>query len=206
MKVNPRFYSKQQGAVLIISMVLLLVMSLIGLSSVVSSTLQEKMAGNSQQSALARYAAESGIRAAEVYIATNIKSKSDLVKFNGSTLGLYSTFPVPSILFEGDLAKQSADLGDVAKSTAWVAANSVEVDDLSSKVQGKKPRYAIEYVGRRSKSGSDFWTPEGGTLERGAPYIFKITAIGWGRDTNVYSVLQSHFMTGDGVGIFEYED
>ncbi|AFU98918.1 pilus assembly PilX family protein [Simiduia agarivorans] len=195
----------QQGATLVVAMVLLLVMSLIGLSSVVSSTLQEKMASNAQQRTLARAAAESGLAAAERFIATQITATSKLIQFNGDNTGYYSAYPVPGIILETKLAKQVTDLADAADPSIWTAANSVEVDDLSSAVQSKKPRYTIEYVGRRSQSGISVWSPSA-VIERGAPHIFKVTAIGWARDTAVYSVLQSYFMTGTGAGVFEYEE
>lgn len=209
MQINSQLPSRQQGAVLIIAMVLLLVMSLIGLSSVVSSTLQEKMASNSQQRALSRYAAESALRAAEAYLTANINATSQLAKFDGTTNGLYAAYPVPGILFINDLAKLEAEFNPSTKSVSepesWEAGNSVEVLELSAKVVSTRPRYAIEYVGRRSQGGTPVWSPSG-PIERGAPHIFKITAIGWGRDPSVYSVLQSHFMTGQGPGVFEYEE
>jgi type IV pilus assembly protein PilX len=208
MQVSGNKQLGQRGAVLIIAMVLLLVMSLIGLSSVVSSTLQEKMASNSQQRALSRYAAETALRAAEAYITSTITATSKLSKFNG-TQGLYAAYPVPGILFKNDLKKLEATFIPSSKSisepASWASANSVEVTDLSAKVAGVEPRYVIEYVGRRSQGGTPVWSPSG-PIERGAPHIFKITAIGWARDTNVYSVLQSHFMTGQGPGVFEYEE
>lgn len=196
---------KQQGAVLIIAMVLLLVMSLIGLSSVVSSTLQEKMASNVQQRTLARYAAETAVRAAEVYISTNIINKSRLAMFNGANAGLYAATPVNPILFSNDLVKQASVLSDTSVPANWTNANSVEVLDLTDKVKATNPRYVIEYVGRRSQGGTVVWSSSA-PIERGAPHIFKITAIGWARDAGVYSVLQTHFMTGTGVGVFDYEE
>lgn len=197
--------NSQKGAVLVVAMVLLLVMSLIGLSSVVSSTLQEKMASNSQQKTLARAAAETGLAAAEAYIATNIKATSKLVQFNGTNAGYYAAYQVPGVLAPNALVTQTSALSNEVDPSLWTNANSVEVGDLSAKVQSKKPRYVIEYVGRRSQSGIAVWSPSA-VIERGAPHVFRVTAIGWARDSSVYSVLQSHFMTGTGVGVFDYEE
>ena len=195
-------HRRQQGAVLVIAMVLLLVMSLIGLSSVVSSTLQERMASNVQQRALAHYAAETPIRPAEVYIATSVTSKSKLTLFDGNTTGLYAAIPVNPILFLNDLVQQTAD---TSKPASWTAANSVQVLGLSDKATTTNPRYMIEYVGRRSESAFPLWS-NSAPVEASAPHIFKITAIGWARDSSVYSVLQSHFTTGKGAGVFDYEE
>lgn len=197
--------NRQEGAVLVVALVLLLVMSLIGLSSVVSSTLQEKMASNAQQRTLARANAEVGLVAAETFLTNNIKSSSALASFNGGTLGLYSAFHVNDVIASDQLAPRTNSLADESNPALWTNANSVEVLNLSDKVKARNPRYVIEYVGRRSQSGTPVWSPSG-PIERGAPHLFKITAIGWSRDTGVYSVLQSHYMTGTGAGVFVYED
>lgn len=56
--------STQRGAVLVISLILLIVLTLLGLTTMNTSTLQEKMASNSQEAVRAFQAAESGISAA----------------------------------------------------------------------------------------------------------------------------------------------
>lgn len=60
----------QQGAVLAISLIILLLMTIIGVSAMQSTTLQEKMAGNLRDSNLAFQAAESALRDAENYLFT----------------------------------------------------------------------------------------------------------------------------------------
>ena len=59
---------KQKGAVLAISLIILLLMTLIGVSAMQSTTLQEKMAGNLRDANLAFQAAEAGLRDAENYL------------------------------------------------------------------------------------------------------------------------------------------
>ena len=54
--------TRQHGAVLVISLLVLLVLTLIGVSSLDSSIMEEKMASNSQISTTAFQAAESAIR------------------------------------------------------------------------------------------------------------------------------------------------
>jgi type IV pilus assembly protein PilX len=55
----------QSGAVLIISLIMLLLLTLIGTSSMQSTSLEEKMAGNMRDKSLAFQAAESALKAAE---------------------------------------------------------------------------------------------------------------------------------------------
>jgi len=56
--------TKQRGATLLISLVLLLVLTILALAAGRSATLQQRMAGNLQQQNLAFQAAENGIQAA----------------------------------------------------------------------------------------------------------------------------------------------
>lgn len=55
---------KQQGAVLIVSLIMLIVMTLLGLSTMNKAGMQEKMAANNQERVRAFQAAETGIAAA----------------------------------------------------------------------------------------------------------------------------------------------
>lgn len=66
--ISPLLPKKQKGAVLAISLIILLLMTMIGVSAMQSTTLQEKMAGNLRDANLAFQAAESGLRDAESYL------------------------------------------------------------------------------------------------------------------------------------------
>lgn len=56
---------RQQGVVLVVGMVFLLIMVLIGVSAIQTTTLDEKMAGNARDRSLAFQAAEAALRDAE---------------------------------------------------------------------------------------------------------------------------------------------
>jgi len=58
------FYNKQQGATLLVSLVLLLVLTTLALSSTRTAMLQQRMSSNLQQQNLAFQTAENGIKAA----------------------------------------------------------------------------------------------------------------------------------------------
>lgn len=55
----------QQGVVLVVSLIFLLLLSLLGLASIQSATLQERMAGNQRDHDMAFQAAEAALRWAE---------------------------------------------------------------------------------------------------------------------------------------------
>ena len=61
MKYKKQYIKKQQGAVLVMALVMLTVLTLIGVSSMSSSTLELKVAGNTQQHDVAFQAAQSVI-------------------------------------------------------------------------------------------------------------------------------------------------
>lgn len=60
---------KQRGAVLVVSLLLLLVMTLLGLGASQSTRLQERMAGNQRDQEIALQSAEASLRAAETLLA-----------------------------------------------------------------------------------------------------------------------------------------
>lgn len=59
----PNLARRQQGAVLIVSLIILLVLTLVGIAGMNTSVLQERMAVNAQNSNRAFQAAESSVRA-----------------------------------------------------------------------------------------------------------------------------------------------
>ena len=192
--------SVQRGAVLIVSLIILLVMTVVGVSSMMSSTLQERMAGNSRQRTLARYSAEAALRAGEEFLRTTVTSMSNMKQFNGDK-GLYSETPVTGLI--GSSAMITFDITD---NDGWTDGNSrlvAEVGDTSgSNPDGildlaRQPRYVIEYLGREEEGSKDL-NIIGDTTQvpSSDPHIFRITAIGWGQDSEFYSVMQSTYRTG----------
>ncbi len=166
--------SAQRGAVLAISLMILLVMTTIGVASMGSTTLQERMSNNNTQRQIAFQAAEAALRAGEAFLLANIGNVADLAtNFNATTpvAGLYSerapvvgvaTYPLPV-------------LANIFDDTGWLAAgNAVEVVSLANLSQ--RPRFIIEYMGRAGSKVRDYSGKEQDTRQ----YAFQITAIGWG--------------------------
>ncbi|QBQ56272.1 pilus assembly PilX family protein [Nitrosococcus wardiae] len=65
-------YPSQQGATLIISLLMLLVLTLIGVTAIQTTTLEEKMAGNMRDQNLAFQAAEAALRTSEDWLGQQI--------------------------------------------------------------------------------------------------------------------------------------
>ena len=68
MRSNPRFPHRQRGALLVVSLLLLLVMTVLALTASQSTQMQERMAGNARDLDLAFQAVEAGVRGGEVRI------------------------------------------------------------------------------------------------------------------------------------------
>lgn len=187
----------QRGAILIVSIIILLVMTMVGVSSMMSTTLQERMSGSSRQRTVARQTAEAALRAAEAFMRANITSTPTLSNFDGSTAGLYANATFYGQINQLKPAEGTGNpLGDLTDQDNWTAGNSIGVTGLSSDITAADPRYIVEYLGRDEGPAVIEPFDPNKAVENLDPHIFRIVAIGWARDTNIYSVLQSSFRTG----------
>lgn len=178
---------RQQGAALIISLLILLVMSILAVTSVTTTSMEEKMASNTRQERIAFEASEAALRTAEAWLTANITNQSQIrANFDGSA-ALYSEIVGP-VSARAPLSWDTYNHGN------WSSTNSVEVTDIAmidNASNSRNPRYVIEYVGRFDRRG------RGGPLTYTGPdvreFAFRITAIGWGLDTTAQYLLQSTF-------------
>lgn len=106
--------SKQQGFVLVTSLIFLIVLSLLGVMAVRGSLFGEKLAANAQDTAIAREYAEMALRDAERDILG--------IRFDGAYC---ATVPCATLRTAGTRPANAADAGNF-----WVAANPV-VDDIA---------------------------------------------------------------------------
>ncbi|HFD13100.1 MAG TPA: pilus assembly protein PilX [Crenotrichaceae bacterium] len=161
---------EQRGATLVVSLILLIVMAMIGLSSMQSTTFEEKMAGNMRDQSVAFQAAETALRAGEIYLGTPI-----LPVFNGSD-GLYQP------------ASGSTDL-PVWETIDWSdASNVVTVSNLTIADAINNPVYIIEELADVVDSS--------GSLEAALPKVsayYRVTARGSGTTATSQVILQSVF-------------
>ncbi|MBK1701537.1 pilus assembly PilX family protein [Thiococcus pfennigii] len=75
--------TRQAGAALVIALVFLLLMTILGVSSMQGTALQERMAGNQRDRNQAFQAAEAGLRAGEIYVDENLKALTELARAEG---------------------------------------------------------------------------------------------------------------------------
>lgn len=155
---------RQQGAALIVSLMILIVITLLGISAMRNTTLDERMAGNMHDLQLAFQAAETALREGEEAL-----SVATLPVFNNS--GGY---------FEPDT--------DLWRTIDWDGANVIEADaDHLPEVISEPPKYYLEEL-PASPLGSSI--EAGAALTAGN---YRITARGVGGSSNSVVILQATF-------------
>jgi type IV pilus assembly protein PilX len=158
----------QQGMVLVICLIMLLLLTLSGLAAMQGSTLQEKMAGNSRDSEQAFLAAEAALRGGEAFMAS---ASGASATFNTTgTAGLY------------DVATSGVNVDWQAATANW--RNSATLSGVAA-----TPQYLVERLPEVTNKGL--------SLEADQPLstmiIYRITASAVGQTTTSRAVLQSTF-------------
>lgn len=112
--------NQQSGVVLVISLIMLVLLTIISLTSMQVSGLEEKMAGNSRDQNVAFQAAESALREAETFILNNPTG----VSVYSSANGLLSTTDIePSNFFTFSWAADNSQEGTNPNNTFDLASN-----------------------------------------------------------------------------------
>jgi len=186
--LNDIAINNQHGAVLVMALLMLFVLTLIGVSSINTTTLEEKMSGNTRNRHLALQAAESAIREAERFITASVNNpvaQFDATGGPGPTGGLFS-------LGNGPNSFDAVDKG-------WwppLSANStISYGGTSTKEITTPPQYTIEYIGETEQEEASSGSIEGGEnpSAEGSIHTFRITARGTGLTNNSVVIIQTNF-------------
>ncbi|MBX2808612.1 MAG: hypothetical protein KTR20_08265 [Cellvibrionaceae bacterium] len=195
-----RSLKSQQGVMLIVSLIMLLVMTMVGVTTMGNATLQERMAGNSRLLSAARLNAEGALRQAELLLGQqDFTTDTALATFFATEDdGLELSFA----LDEYDKDVYRPPVWDLADAANWSATNSTGA--LGS-AGATAPRFRVEYIGRFDDCGG---CKARLSLNQDAkvrvdkrPYVFRVMSIGYGADDNIFSVLESIYMTQQGVTV-----
>jgi len=179
---------RQEGAILVIALLFLVLLTIIGVSSISGVTLEEKMASNLREQNVAFQAAESALRDAEIdleggiggtgnrdpmTIAANFASDCTTAFTNGvcrqpaAPPGTWQTEIVTVSTWNWTDANKTVAYGRFTGATALTGVF-------------RQPRYVIEYLQEKDDSST-------------APITryFRISARGWGADQNSSVTLQT---------------
>ncbi|MCI0506014.1 MAG: PilX N-terminal domain-containing pilus assembly protein [Gammaproteobacteria bacterium] len=169
-------FHNQSGSVLIISLIVMLILTILGVSGMKSSVLEEKMAGNMRDGQLAFQAAEATLREAEQYIEGNVVSIANF-DTDGSD-GLYD--------------KSQQNLWD---SIGWTSGDSLEFSDFNTGYAvNTPPRYIIEHLASQQNNVDTLNMDNYGQgTGAGRIEMFLITARATGSSGNTVVMLQSTY-------------
>lgn len=197
--------SLMQGSALIISLVMLVVLTLLGISGIKSSTLEIRMAANAEDRNRAFQAAEYALKVAEAKV-------SEMVS-NGNYATYFGNTAYPWYYKTLTISSGGGNGGDCSTSLPWltgvatwdnsdsIALTSAENAPLKQLGLSQIPRYMIGYDSEVDESSPCYAdvSPEGYSNSIGSAgeplhvERFTITVIGYGAQPNTRVRLQATF-------------
>lgn len=165
---------RQHGAVLIVSLLLLTVMTLLGVTAMQVTTLEERMTGNMRDRNVALQAAETALRDAEAFIEGLVNTSN----FNGSN-GLYGANDPEPNPYDG---------------ATWSTSKSRGYSGTFPGVAGQ-PRYYIKNIAviDADTETLNIGPGYGGRQTQGEVALFRITVRATGVSDSAQVILQSHY-------------
>ncbi len=171
---NFKSLRRQRGVVLIVSLILLLVVTLLAVSSMQGTVLEEKMAGNTRDRNLAFQTTESAIREAETYI----EGVVSLGSFNGAG-GLFGLTDIEPYYSLG---------------TTWTDTTQHVVANADYGSYAAPQYYIKHFTTVKGTEGAMNMSGYGDNKGTGDVSIFKITSRGSGGSADSAEViLRSHY-------------
>ena len=163
----------QAGVTLVVSLIILVVLTILGVTSMESTRTEVAMAGNLRESNLTFEAAEAGLRAAEAFVEATTSSSD----YNDPANGLYPELD------------SDPDYND---SATWASSQTAST---SIAYLIEQPRFIINYLGDRSQNVVAAVNIGGyGNSQPGLTVSnFKITVRGAGQSGNTYRFLQTYY-------------
>ena len=193
---------RERGTILIMTLMFLVLMTIVGVASISTATLEEKMGGNLREQYTAFQAAESALRDAEIDLETGIGGTGNRDAALGiannyfatlcsasftngvctqpaSPAGTYHTAPlaVTTAAF-WSTANKSVAYGTYTGATKLCASDTVPA--CSPVVIFRQPRYVIEYLAEKDD-----------ILTSPTTRYFRISARGWGANATTAVTLQT---------------
>lgn len=186
-----------KGSVLIVSLVFLLLLTIVGVSAMNMTNLEEKMSGNFRDHDLAFQTAESALLDAEEFVETTFEIEQALTNPACTGTNCYSSSGNGGLFFHGEFENSSTPVTSCTAGTTkeWedsaVWADSSKTRSIDTQVTGtvENARYIIEFrcFVPRDPTNAD---PDPATYAQWSP-SFRITAVASGSSTDAQVMLQS---------------
>ena len=169
-------HHKQHGAALITALSILLVLTILGIATVSTTVLQERMAGNARDYEVAFEAAESTLRQAETFV----NGLTDTTGFdNAGTTGLFSV-DYNGNAWETESNWNNAMTGSVG---AYVGENPKYIIQQLDATVSDAPQEEVEATG---------YNP-GNVAANNNVKVFQVTVRGYGLSAKSRVMLQSYY-------------
>lgn len=186
-----------RGSVLIVSLVFLLLLTIVGVSAMNMTNLEEKMTGNFRDQDLAFQTAESALLDAEEFVENTFDIDQALTDPACSGANCYSSNCNGGLCFHGEFKNSSTPVSscDAGSTKEW-ESNAIWTDasktrSVETQVAGtvENARYIIEFrcFVPRDPTNSD---PDPAIFAQWTP-SFRITAVASGSSTDAQVMLQS---------------
>jgi type IV pilus assembly protein PilX len=174
-------HQRQKGAILVFCLIFLTVLTMMGVSGMESTTLEERMSGNMRDYTLAFQSAESALKSAEAWLVVQVNQP--IVSGDGSTT-VWSENAMDPAAADGRYWWEHANM-----THDWWTNNGDVVNDVAQ--VAAPPRYIIEeYRTVDSGQGIDI-----GSGSATVPRVFhRITARGVGVNAATAVTVQSTFV------------
>ena len=180
MRPTTRHPKKQHGAALITSLIILLVLTVLGVSAMSTSSLEELMAGNLRDQDLSFQAAEAALKDGERWI-DSWGGTPPTATSSGTNSGVYTTDEFGSYELT---AFDTTDVWANNIATTYGADTGVAISNLGD--VPILPMYIIEEEDFVAKDASFK-----AQAQREGAYYYRVTARGQGASTNAVSILQT---------------
>lgn len=171
---------REHGAVLVVGLIMVLLISIIGISAIRGSNLQEAIAGNMRERNLAFQASESALRIGESSV-SDTKSRPVMSDTSGLYNDTYKT-PASSIL--------------TFSAANWIDATKVKITTLGLAYVAQQPSYVVEQLDPDFGAGAAM---EGSGIDADAILItgditpYRVTSRGFGATENTIKTLQTSY-------------
>ena len=183
---NFKTTSRQRGVVLFVALILLLILSLLGVTAARMQTTEERMARNEDNRQIGAQAAEAALRAAEAGLTNGLYGPS---QFANNTNGFYELNPATGSVLQGPPAFNWNAAGSAI--TYPDPANPMPAL-TSLPAAAQSPKYIIENLPAVAMPGDSI-----GQVQYASPVspvtVYRVTANATGADSSSTTILQSIF-------------
>lgn len=173
----------QTGAVLLVSLIMLVLLTIIGVVAVNTSILETKMAKNLQEEVVAFNRAESALRDGEAFIESTILDPNQNPFPFSTTTGAYDTAL-------DDITPDPISLSDID----W---EMIDPDNDHDPIQYSETdgtvigRYIIEYLGTFDREGESASASQNPPVSGSKVYLFRVTAKGLANASGTEKIVRS---------------